>query len=105
MGVVYKARQKTLGRLVALKLLAPERAGDPQFAARFEKEARALAAMDHPNIVTIYDHGQAGGFYYLLMEFVDGVTLRQLLSHERISTREALAIVPQICTMRCHICP
>src|SRR5436190_19106064 len=61
MGVVYKARQKSLNRLVALKLLAPERAGDPQFAARFEKEARALAALNHPNIVTIYDHGQAGG--------------------------------------------
>ena len=97
MGVVYKARQKTLNRFVALKLLAPERANDPQFAGRFEKEARALAALNHPNIVTIYDHGQAGGFYYLLMEFVDGVTLRQLLTKERISTREALAIVPQIC--------
>jgi serine/threonine protein kinase len=97
MGVVYKARQKSLNRLVALKLLAPERAHDPQFAARFEKEARALAALNHPNIVTIHDHGQAGGYYYLLMEFVDGVTLRQLLAKERISAREALAIVPQIC--------
>ena len=97
MGVVYKARQKSLNRFVALKLLAPERAGDPQFAARFEKEARALAALNHPNIVTIYDHGQAGGFYYLLMEFVDGVTVRQLLAKERVAPREALAIVPQIC--------
>ena len=97
MGVVYKARQKSLDRLVALKLLAPERTGDPQFAARFEKEARALAALNHPNIVTIHDHGQAGGFYFLLMEFVDGVTLRQLLNAGRISAREALAIVPQIC--------
>jgi serine/threonine protein kinase len=97
MGVVYKARQKSLNRLVALKLLAPERAHDPQFAARFEKEARALAALNHPNIVTIHDHGQAGGYYFLLMEFVDGVTLRQLLAKERISAREALAIVPQIC--------
>lgn len=97
MGVVYKARQKSLNRLVALKLLAPERANDPQFATRFEKEARALATLDHPNIVTIHDHGQAGGFYYLLMEFVDGVTLRQLLARERVSAREALAIVPQIC--------
>src|ERR1051325_4418865 len=49
MGVVYKARQKSLSRVVALKLLAPERAGDPQFAARFEKEARALALLNHPN--------------------------------------------------------
>lgn len=97
MGVVYKARQKSLDRLVALKLLAPERAGDPQFAARFEKEAHALAALNHPNIVTIHDHGQAGGFYFLLMEYVDGVTLRELLAKERVSAREALAIVPQIC--------
>jgi serine/threonine protein kinase len=97
MGVVYKARQKSLNRLVALKLLAPERANDPQFAARFAKEAQALAALNHPNIVTIHDHGQAGGYYFLLMEYVDGVTLRQLMARERISTREALAIVPQIC--------
>ena len=97
MGVVYKARQKTLNRLVALKLLAPERVQDAKFAERFAREAQALAALNHPNIVTIHDYGQAGGFYYLLMEFVDGVTLRQLLSQERVSAREALAIVPQIC--------
>jgi serine/threonine protein kinase len=60
MGVVYKARQKSLNRLVALKLLAPERADDPQFAARFEKEAQALAALNHPNIVGVYDFGQGG---------------------------------------------
>ncbi len=57
MGVVYKARQKSLNRLVALKLLAPERADDPQFAARFEKEAHALAALNHPNIVAVHDFG------------------------------------------------
>src|SRR5271154_1280054 len=79
MGVVYKARQKTLNRLVALKLLAPERVGDAKFAERFTREAQALAALNHPNIVTIYDFGQAGGFYFLLMEFVDGANLRQLL--------------------------
>ncbi len=79
MGVVYKARQKSLNRLVALKLLAPERVGDAAFAGRFAREAQALAALSHPNIVTIHDFGQAGGFYYLLMEFVDGANLRQLL--------------------------
>jgi serine/threonine protein kinase len=77
MGVVYKARQKSLSRFVALKLLAPERAHDTQFAERFTREVQALAALNHPNIVTIYDFGQAGGFYYLLMEFVDGANLRQ----------------------------
>lgn len=97
MGVVYKARQKSLNRLVALKLLAPERAGDPAFALRFEKEAQALAALSHPNIVAIHDFGEAGGFYFLLMEYIDGVNLRQLLATRRLSPREALAIVPPVC--------
>jgi uncharacterized protein (TIGR03435 family) len=97
MGVVYKARQKTLNRLVALKLLAPERVRDARFAERFAAEAQALAALNHPNIVTIYDFGQAGGFYFLLMEFVDGVNLRQLLRARKLTPEEALAIVPPLC--------
>ncbi len=97
MGVVYKARQKTLNRFVALKLLAPERVRDTQFAERFTREAQALAALSHPNIVTIYDFGQAGGFYFLLMEFVDGVNLRQLLRMRKFTPEEALAIVPPLC--------
>src|SRR5438876_1584341 len=97
MGVVYKARQKTLNRLVALKLLAPERIRDPKFADRFAHEAQALAALNHPNIVTVHDFGQAGGFYYLLMEFVDGVNLRQALRGGRFTPEQALAIVPPIC--------
>jgi len=97
MGVVYQARQKTLNRLVALKLLAPERVNDTKFAERFTREAQALAALNHPNIVTIYDFGQAGGFYYLLMEFVDGVNLRQLLRARKFTPEEALAIVPPLC--------
>ena len=97
MGVVYKVRQKSLDRFVALKLLAPERVGDPQFAERFTREAKALAALNHPNIVTIYDFGQAGGFYYLLMEFVDGVNLRQAMKTARFTPEQALAIVPPVC--------
>jgi len=97
MGVVYKARQPRLNRLVALKILSPEREKDPAFAGRFEKEAQALARLSHPNIVTVHDFGESGGMYYLLMEFVDGVTLGQLLAAGRVSPREALAIVPQIC--------
>ncbi len=97
MGVVYKARQKSLNRLVALKLLAPERVRDAKFAERFTREAQALAALNHPNIVTIHDFGQAGGFYFLLMEFVDGVNLRQLLRSRKFTPEEALAIVPPLC--------
>ncbi len=97
MGVVYKARQKSLNRFVALKLLAPERAGDADFAARFAREAQALAALNHPHIVAVYDFGQAGGFYFLLMEFVDGVNLRQLLRTRRLTPKEALSIVPPVC--------
>jgi len=97
MGVVYKARQKSLNRMVALKLIAPERADDPQFAARFEKEAHALAALSHPNIVGVHDFGHADGFYFLLMEFVDGVNLRQLLQTKRLTPKEALSIVPPVC--------
>ena len=97
MGVVYKARQKSLNRLVALKLLAPERVGDPVFAERFSHEAQALAKLNHPNIVTIHDFGQAGGFYFLLMEFVDGVNLRQAMKAGRFTPEQALAIVPPVC--------
>ncbi|MCE9518630.1 MAG: protein kinase, partial [Verrucomicrobia bacterium] len=97
MGVVYKARQKSLNRLVALKLLAPERADDPHFAERFEKEALALAALNHPHIVGVYDFGHAGGFYFLLMEFVDGVNLRQAMKAGRFTPEQALAVVPPVC--------
>jgi serine/threonine protein kinase len=97
MGVVYKALQKSLNRFVALKLLAPERVCDPKFAERFKREAQALAALNHPNIVTIYDFGQAGGFYFLLMEFVDGLNLRQLMRTQKLTPEEALVIVPPLC--------
>jgi tRNA A-37 threonylcarbamoyl transferase component Bud32 len=97
MGVVYKARQKSLNRFVALKLLAPERAADGEFAKRFTREAHALAALNHPHIVTVYDFGRAGGFYFLLMEFVDGVNLRQAMGANRFTPEQALAVVPPIC--------
>jgi tRNA A-37 threonylcarbamoyl transferase component Bud32 len=97
MGVVYKARQPKLNRLVALKILAPERVADPRFAERFEREAQALARLNHPNIVTVHDFGETDGLYYLTMEFVDGVSLRQLLRTRKITPDEALAIVPKIC--------
>jgi serine/threonine protein kinase len=97
MGVVYKARQPRLNRLVALKILAPERAQDPAFAGRFEKEAQALAQLSHPNIVTLHEFGQADGLFYFIMEFVDGVNLRQAMKAGRFTPEQALAVVPPVC--------
>jgi hypothetical protein len=97
MGAVYKARQKELDRLVALKILPPRTGNDAAFAERFTREAKALARLNHPGIVTIHNFGRADGLYFFIMEFVDGVNLRQLLASGRVSPREALAIVPQIC--------
>jgi len=97
MGAVYKARQKQLNRFVALKILPPGIGSEPAFAERFTREAQALAQLNHPNIVTLYEFGETSGQFYFLMEFVDGVNLRQLLHAGRIAPREALAIVPQIC--------
>lgn len=97
MGAVYKVRQRELDRVVALKILPPDIGQDAAFAERFTREARALAKLNHPNIVTLYEFGRADGLYYFLMEFVDGVNLRQLTAKSRVSTREALAVVPQIC--------
>lgn len=120
MGAVYKARQRELDRFVALKILPPGIGHDPAFAGRFVREAKALARLSHPGIVTVHDFGRVEGakwpspqaeadsgpsasepkpveLFYLLMEFVDGVTLRHLLHSGRMAAREALAIVPQIC--------
>jgi tRNA A-37 threonylcarbamoyl transferase component Bud32 len=97
MGMVYKARQKHLDRLVALKILVPNIAQDPAFADRFAREARAMAMLTHPHVVAVHDFGQKDGLYYFLMEFVDGLTLRQLLGAGKLAPQAALAIVPQIC--------
>lgn len=97
MGAVYKARQKELDRIVALKILPPGIGDAAAFAERFAREAKALARLNHPGIVTIHDFGRADGLYFFVMEFVDGVNLRQLLAAGRVSPREAMAIVPQIC--------
>jgi len=97
MGVVYKARQKSLNRLVAIKILAPERKHDARFAERFAREAELLAKLSHPHIVTIHDFGETGGLYYLVMEFVDGVSLRDLLREGKLEPAQALTIVPEIC--------
>jgi serine/threonine protein kinase len=97
MGAVYKARQVKLGRLVALKILPAQASRDPAFAERFQREARALAHLNHPHIVAVHDFGVAGGLFYFLMEFVDGVNLRALIQGRDMTPEQALEIVPQIC--------
>jgi len=97
MGFVFKARQPHLDRFVALKLLPDKLAKDAQFAERFNREGRVLAKLNHPNIVSVFDFGQSGGFYYLQMEYVDGVNLRQAMRAGRFSPAEALTIVPKVC--------
>jgi len=96
MGAVYKARQTGLNRLVALKILPPD-IGGGGFKERFAREAQAMARLNHSNIVMIHDFGERGGLYFFLMEFVDGVSLRQVLNAGKLAAGEALAIVPQIC--------
>ena len=97
MGFVYQIRQPALDRIVALKILSPELSRDPAFAERFAREARVLGKLNHPNIVTVYESGESGGFFYLVMEYVDGVNLRQAMRAGRFTPQQALAVVPGIC--------
>lgn len=97
MGAVYKARQPKLDRLLALKILPPEVARDSTFAERFTREAQSMARLNHPNIVTIFDFGEADGLFYFSMEFVDGKNVRQLMQDGELSAPVALQIVPQVC--------
>lgn len=97
MGVVYKARQKSLDRWVAIKIVAPEKHGEERLSGRFAREAATLAKLCHPNIVTIHDFGETDGLFYIVMEYVDGVNLRDLVSDGRLAPEQALAIVPPIC--------
>jgi serine/threonine protein kinase len=96
-GAVYKARQTKLDRIVALKIIKPESAGDPAFAERFSREARTLVRLNHPHIVAVHDFGEAGDLYYFIMEYVDGTDLRQLLKTQRLEPEQAFAVIPQIC--------
>ena len=98
MGIVYKANQAHLGRCVALKLLDPGLQSNPGFAERFAREARILGKLAHPNIVAIHDFGETDGYFWLMMEYVDGVNLRQAMQAGRFSPAQALAIIPEICT-------
>ncbi|HSP81164.1 MAG TPA: serine/threonine-protein kinase, partial [Myxococcaceae bacterium] len=94
MGEVWLARQRSLGRMVAVKVLPPRLAKDAEFVTRFEKEATALAALSHPNIIQIIDRGVAGEHYYFVMEYVEGRSLRDVM--RELSPPEALRVALQV---------
>ncbi|MCO8122339.1 serine/threonine protein kinase [Stieleria sp. TO1_6] len=97
MGAVYLGRQKSLDRPVAIKILPPQIAERKGFRERFAQEGRALAKLNHPNIVSVHDFGQAGPYAMLVMELVEGANLREVLAQGRLSPTEALEIIPQLC--------
>jgi predicted Ser/Thr protein kinase len=97
MGVVYRATELRLRRPVAIKLITAERAQDPAFRERFEREARLTAAIDHPNVIPVYAAGEDDGHLYLVMRYVDGTDLQALLRrHGRLEPVRAAAIVAQV---------
>lgn len=97
MGAVYLGFQTDLGREVAVKVLPSTLSENPVFLERFRREAQALAKLDHPNIVTVFGSGVSNGLCYIVMEYVQGTTLRQAMEAKAIDPAAALEIVPQIC--------
>ena len=103
MGIVYRAQHQLLGTWVALKVLDPRLASDARFVQRFALEAQTAARLQHPNIVKVFDVGQAEGWYFIVMEFLEGIPLdRWLREHQRCSPQEAVGTLRQVAAAPAH---
>src|SRR4051812_23823665 len=96
LGELYRARDTRVGRTVALRVLAPRVAGDPALLAEFLKDARASAAVSHPNIAALYEVADDGGVHYLACEFVQGQTLKSLIAGKPLNARRAIDLTVQL---------
>lgn len=97
MGGVYSGRQLNLGRAVAIKILHRDHGSDYSYAERFRREAQALAQMNHPNIVSVYDFGLVGEYLYYVMEFVEGTDLHHSVSMGKLTIPKILTIIEEVC--------
>ena len=103
MADVYKEKDHKLNRMVAVKVLKPEFREDKTFIRKFRTEAQAAAGLSHPNIVNVYDVGEDRGVYYIVMELVEGITLKDYIDRKgKLSIKEATSTQPQYCAPRCQ---